>query len=131
MKFHTERDSRGIDHLVDERGRCATFRDCHHDNPEARARQALADYSDSPYKAEDFIDPEGAPLTRDDVEFMRSRNRDHTIKMAPKLAVALLELLDERLTLQAKAWDSGYQDGALYGIGPLEIENPYTKEEQQ
>lgn len=30
MAYHEEVDSRGISHLVDERGRCATFRDCGH-----------------------------------------------------------------------------------------------------
>lgn len=56
------------------------------------------------------------------------REREQRARAAQKAKNELDALL---LTIQAEAWDSGYQDGALYGIGPLAIENPYTKEEQQ
>lgn len=33
--------------------------------------------------------------------------------------------------LSEHRWDQGYHSGALYGFGPLEIENPHRKPENE
>lgn len=112
-QYRTERDSRGIDHLVDDRNRCATFANCtDHTSVEGRARAELA-------KGE-LAAEMGWPVSWGEVK---------------RLHRVIGDLLAERLTIQAKAWDSGYNQGHADGMdevwnpGRKDTSNPYRKEQ--
>ena len=115
-QYRTERDSRGIDHLVDERNRCATFANCtDHMSVEERARAELANG--------ELAAEMGWPVSWSEV------NRLHRV---------IEDLLAERLTIQAEAWDAAIEavqsrmgeDGLLDQHRLIRLENPYRQKEE-